>query len=156
PTTLSAYGAVRGDFPQVVFQCAANVSGKTLAPPGRRALPYTLSCDAVGSPRLGWIRTEVLENALSYPLKMDLTAQAAIAVSGAAFASAMGAAAAPFTLLFSLTNARLGTWLPNPRYLRLADGERRLARPRALPRRRRINYLLREIFGMYPDSSRLL
>jgi hypothetical protein len=155
-TALSSHSKSMPGFPQVVYLCAANVSGQGLAPAGRRAVPYTLSCDAVGSPRLGWIGTEKLEEVLSYPLKMDLTTQAAMAVSGAAFASAMGAAAAPFTLLFALTNARLGTWLPNPRFLLDPRQAGRIAPLGGFPRRRRITYLLREIFGIYPAGSRLL
>src|SRR5262249_744276 len=51
----------RGDgFPQVILMATANVSGQGLPPPGRHALPYSLSGDWVGSPLLGWIKTSTL------------------------------------------------------------------------------------------------
>jgi hypothetical protein len=101
------------------------------------------------------VRTETLTNTVKLPLRLDLTVQAAMAVSGAAFASAMGASATPYSVLFALTNARLGTWLPNPYHL--------YHQPRAtdwrnppLPRLRRLHYLIREIFGIYPWNGQLL
>ena len=183
-TWLDVYDSKADGFPQVIFAAAANVSGQELTPPGRRALPYTLSGDWVGSPRLGWIATRDLRGVVSYPFQLDLTVQGAMAVSGAAFASAMGASRRPFSLLLTLTNARLGTWLPNPYYLsqlvntepagdrpagtkaRAANADngaaaarrafnQRWARPRP-PSWRRLPQLLREIFGMYPVDDRLL
>lgn len=188
PTPLSTYCTKVSGFPQVVFLAAANVSGQDLAPPGRRAVPYTLSGDWVGSPRLGWVPTALMEQQTKYPVRMDLTTQAAMAISGAAFASAMGASAAPFSLLFAMTNARLGTWLPNPRFLyrqqeslsrnaapapgtyarlgkwlpdpgylyRQQEGPSRSAPQPGLPSQRRLTYLIREIFGIYPSDGRML
>lgn len=172
-TALDTYCSHVPGFPQVVFVAAASVSGQTLTPPGRRVLPYTLSGDWVGSPRLGWIRPAEAHEVVSRPFRRDLTTQGAMAVSGAAFASAMGASGGPFSLLFALTNARLGTWLPNPYFLnkhsrdnpqshatpswqylgRETDCRWKVPRP---PRRRRLSYLLREIFGIYPKDGQLL
>ncbi|SCL34901.1 Patatin-like phospholipase [Micromonospora rhizosphaerae] len=163
-------------FPQVIFLTAANVSGQRVTPPGRKVLPYTLSGDWIGSPRLGWIDAEALENAVRHPLRLDLTTQAAMAISGAAFASAMGAAATPFSLLFALTNARLGTWLPNPLFLYkhppapdvheadAADAPGSAQAPTVpshwryprLPSWRRLHFLVREIFGIYPWNAQML
>lgn len=146
-------------FPQVIFLTAANVSGQQVTPPGRKVLPYTMSGDWIGSPRLGWIRAQALPKAMPHPLRLDLTTQAAMAISGAAFASAMGASATPYSLLFTLTNARLGTWLPNPWFLhqhvtraRPADAWRY---PR-LPSWRRLQFLIREVFGAYPWDGQML
>jgi hypothetical protein len=155
-------------FPQVILMATANVSGQDLTPPGNHALPYSLSGDWVGSPLLGWIKTSTLRNGsqngkgkTSSVLGADLTTQAAMAISGAAFASAMGAARSPYSLLFTLTNARLGTWLPNPRFLAHhlqaagTKGSTRWANPR-LPRWRSMPYLLRELFGVYRPDGRLV
>ena len=56
-----------------------------------------------------------LEEELDAHLRMDITVQNAVAVSGAAFASAMGAQARAYQTLLALSNARLGTWLPKLR-----------------------------------------
>ncbi|HKE66922.1 MAG TPA: patatin-like phospholipase family protein [Micromonosporaceae bacterium] len=166
------------DFPQVILMASANVSGQDLTPPGRHALPFSLSGDWVGSPLLGWIKTSTLLRGptettrrgkprrrrpiTSGVLGADLTTEAAMAVSGAAFASAMGAAHSPYSLLFTLTNARLGAWLPNPRFLahhrESSDlrESRRWAHP-LLPHWRAMPYLLRELFGIYrPDGPLVL
>lgn len=155
-TPLETYCSTMEGFPRVTFLAAANVSGSDLTPPGRRALPYTLSGDWIGCPRLGWIRTSQARRLSGYPIRMDLTTQAAMAISGAAFASAMGASAVPFSLLFTLTNARLGTWLPNPRFLRRHATEDAGGPLPGIPRWRRLPYFFREIFGIYPPDSKML
>ncbi|MCW6009400.1 hypothetical protein K1W54_33380 [Micromonospora sp. CPCC 205371] len=154
-TPLEHYCSTVDGFPRVTFLAAANVSGSDLTPPGRRALPYTLSGDWIGCPRLGWIRTSRARRLGGYPVEMDLTTQAAMAISGAAFASAMGASAVPFSLLFTLTNARLGTWLPNPRFLRHTEKDPGGPLP-GIPHWRRLPYFVREIFGIYPPDSKML
>lgn len=155
-TDLDTYGARAPGSPQMIFSAAANVSGQQQAPPGRRAVPFTFSSDYVGGPTTGWVDTWHLRQVASPTLRLDLTVQAAQAISGAAFASAMGRHGKPFGVLLALTNARLGAWLPNPGCLRqLADeGPRAWWLPR-LPDRRRLPYLAREIFGVYPARSRL-
>ncbi|WP_250031410.1 hypothetical protein [Paractinoplanes maris] len=150
-THLHEYGRKAEGFPQVVHVAAANVSGQALAPPGRRVITYSMSGDYVGGPQLTWIPAADLEH-LRWPLRLDSTVQAAMAVSGAAFASAMGASATPFSLLLTLTNARLGTWLPNPAH----PGRQAGATFRRTFRQRDLRYMLREIFGRYPLSDPLL
>jgi hypothetical protein len=155
-TTLSCYGRRRPGFPQVIFAAAAALSGNERTPPGRRAVSFTFSSDYVGGPDVGWVRTAGLEHAVSANLRSDVTVQTAMAVSGAAFASAMGRQARAYQTLLALSNARLGTWLPNPASLdRLAraDGDWRLPR---LPRVRRLSYLIREVLGQFPYDDRLL
>lgn len=155
-TTLSRYGARVDGFPQVIFAAAANLSGSDRTPPGRRAVSFTLSHDWIGGPDVGWMPTSYVERTAHGQLRRDLTVQAAVAISGAAFASAMGRQARAYQTFFALSNARLGAWLPNPAFLHLRQktaGDWRLPQ---LPRLRRLNYLLREIFGAFPPQDRLL
>src|SRR5919198_807424 len=165
-TRISDYAArpPSGDFPKVIFAAAANLSGQDRTPPGRHAVSYTLAGDFVGGPDVGWVKTEKLERHVSRHLARDLTVQAAVAISGAAFASAMGRQAKAFQTFFALSNARLGAWLPNPAFLygeAIDPGEdprtarKQWTRPR-LPWVRRLSYLLREIAGRYPCENRLL
>ena len=158
PTTLSRYGErPRPEgFPQVIFVGAAALSGQSRTPPGRRAVSFSMSSDYVGGPDVGWVRTSTMEATCKPALRRDVTVQAAMAVSGAAFASAMGRHADAIQRLLALSNVRLGTWLPNPGFLA------ELARPKAgwrtprLPNARRLPYQLREIIGAYPAEGRML
>jgi hypothetical protein len=160
-TVLSQYGAPpkTGGFPQVIFAAAANLSGSDRTPPGRPAVSFTLSHDWIGGPDLGWMPTAYLEGSVRGQLQRDLTVQAAVAISGAAFSSAMGRQTRAYQTFFALSNARLGAWLPNPAFVHLrqsagdAGGDWRLP---GLPRLRRLTYLLREIFGAFPPQDRLL
>jgi hypothetical protein len=156
PTTLSAYGRPVEGFPQVIFVAAAALSGQSRTPPGRRAAAFSLSWDYVGGPDVGWVRTSTLEKTCKPALRRDVTVQAAMAVSGAAFASAMGRHADAVQRLLALSNVRLGTWLPNPGFL--AELGRRYAgwRTPRLPGARRLPYQLREIIGAYPAEGRML
>ncbi|MEU5048911.1 hypothetical protein [Streptomyces sp. NPDC021096] len=156
PTPLHRYGCRHPGFPQVIFAAAANLSGSDRTPPGRRAVSFTLSHDYVGGPDVGYARVDSLEQRTGRLIRRDLTVQSAMAVSGAAFASAMGTQARTFQTLFALSNARLGTWLPNPAALGplwKADSDWRLPPQPAI---RRLSYLLREITGRYPMDDRLL
>ena len=152
--------AAGGHFPKVIFAASANLSGQDRTPPGRRAVPFTFASDYIGGPDVGWVSTKWLlgHHRMSPQLQGDLTVQAAVAISGAAFASAMGSQARPYQTFLALTNARLGSWLANPRYLvaraqRAADGDWTMPR---LPRLRRLTYLLREIFGVFPSDGQML
>ncbi|WP_344073755.1 hypothetical protein [Streptomyces crystallinus] len=154
-TSLSVYGARKEHFPQVIFAGAANLSGSDRTPPGRKAVSYSLSHDYVGGPDVGYACTACLEQRSRRHIARDLTVQSAVAVSGAAFASAMGAQARAFQTLFALSNARLGSWLPNPGALAQQWNAPRWPSPPA-PLIRRLPYLLREVFGRYPMDDRLL
>ncbi|MPY97920.1 MAG: patatin-like phospholipase family protein [Actinophytocola sp.] len=159
-TRLSTYGAVEEGmrFPQVIFAAAAQLTGESRTPPGLNCVSYTMSADWVGGPDIGWTATSPLEVALKdrIHLKRDLTVQGAVAISGAAFASAMGRAARWYQVLLAVSGARLGTWLPNPGYLhaeaRSGGGWER----QPLPSARRLPYLLKEVFGSYSHHDRLL
>ena len=156
PTTLSAYGDRPDRFPQVIFVAAAALSGQSRTPPGRRSAAFTLSGDYVGGPDLGWVRTSTLEKTCKPALRRDVTVQAAMAVSGAAIASAMGRHAAAVQRLLALSNVRLGTWLPNPAFLAVLGQPRVGWRTPRLPNARRLPYQLREIIGAYPAEGRML
>jgi len=139
--------------PHLIFAAAANLSGQDDAPPGRKATPFTFSHDWIGGPKVGYVSTEALHTATSGAVQADLTVQSAVAVSGAAFASAMGRQARAAQTLLALSNARLGTWLPNPRWL---DGARSHWHDPRMPRLRRVTYLMREIIGRFSRDDRLL
>jgi hypothetical protein len=144
-------------FPQLIFSCAAHVSGQDITPPGRNVVPWTMSGDYVGSPLLGWARTEQLYAATPPTVRRDLTVQAAQAISGAAIASQMGRMQQLYSKLLTLSNVRLGSWLPNPTYidqLTAIDGPA-WWRPR-IPRRRYLNSLVRELVGHFPSDGPLL
>jgi hypothetical protein len=156
PTPLSTYAKPVPGHPQVIFAAAANLSGFERTPPGRHATSYSLSHDWIGGPLVGYVHTSALtEERLKPPLTHDLTVQSAVAVSGAAFASAMGRQQRAFQTLLALSNARLGTWLPNPAWLSERSGSGDWLQPR-LPRIRRLTYLIREIVGSFDASDRLL
>jgi hypothetical protein len=153
-STLSTYGKRPRSFPEVIFAAAANLTGEGRTPPGLNCVSYTLSADWVGGPDVGWVRTGKLEGLVRNRLRRDLTVQGAVAVSGAAFASAMGRGARWFQVLFAVSGARLGAWLPNPHFL-LTAKRNGWAYP-GLPRARRLPYLVREVLGLHSYSDRLL
>jgi hypothetical protein len=142
-------------FPQVIFCASAHCSDPDETPPGRHVLPFTFSHDYVGGPEIKWYPTRKMRERRSQQLQADLTVQAAMAASGAAFASATGSYQGAANLILALANARLGMWLPNPSQLKLIDSEDQWWRPRP-PWIRRLSYLLREIFGWYPQELPLV
>lgn len=157
-TTLSTYAnnADRDGMPHVIFGAAAAMSGNDRTPPGRRAVSFTFSHDYIGGPDVGWVRTEALERGMNDRFRRDLTVQSAMAISGAAFASSMGSQADSFQTLFAISNARLGTWLPNPAFLAEMADRRFRWTDQSVPRIRGLRYLLREVFGSYPFDDPML
>ena len=163
-TTLSAYARLKPTtpFPDFIFAAAANLTGERRTPPGRTATSFVLSADWMGGPDVGWVKTCEVERVSPFRLRRDLTVQAAVAISGAAFASAMGRAARWYQLILALTGARLGAWLPNPCFLntsrrgRKEDGSIGDWTLPGSPSVRRITYLLREILNIHPIEERLL
>jgi hypothetical protein len=164
PTWLHLYGLTKG--PKFVFACSATISGPDKPAPGLNAVSFVMSADYIGGPELGWFRTDKLFEAASPRIRRDLTVEAAVAVSGAAFASAMGRQNKGIEKLLAISGARLGTWLPNPNYVRqLSDttgpnssGSGPLPRvwPKSLPSIRGGGYLYREIFGINDRDARLV
>jgi hypothetical protein len=121
---------------------------------GVRALTFTFSDDFVGmrSPQWDEGETRVLSVDDRVP-SADYVARlrpprsgprlgsvsAAVAMSGAAFTSAMGRASLGTTnALLAALNVRLGVWMPNPRYPQSTQWKRP-----------GMSYLLKEIFGVY-------
>ncbi|MWA09340.1 patatin-like phospholipase family protein [Streptomyces sp. BA2] len=148
--------ARRGRFPQVIFAASAAVSLRNRTAPGRPAVPFTFASDYIGGPDTGWVRTDTMEKTAHPLIRRDLTVQSAMAVSGAAFASAMGTQTMAFERLLALSNLRLGTWVPNPAYLaEVARHGPDWIMPR-LPRVRRLRYQVQELVGRYSDTSPLL
>jgi hypothetical protein len=129
-----------------VLCAAAQVSGPRLAPPRRRAVTWTFDSDWVGGPEIGWCRTAAMEKVLAEHGKDgDLSLFGAVAISGAAFGSAMGRhSKGSLDALFAIANARLGVWLPNPAQLQFGSWKYR---------RRHLGYLLREVFGRYSHHA---
>jgi hypothetical protein len=157
-TTLSHYGRTDVKFPQVIFAAAANLTGEGRTPPGLSCVSYTMSADWVGGPDVGWVRTGTLEQVVPARFQRDLTVQGAVAISGAAFASAMGRSARWFQVLLAVSGSRLGAWLPNPGFVLAAPQHPQRngwAYP-GLPQARRLPYLWREVLGIHSHSDRLL
>lgn len=156
PTPLNPYAQRVEGFPQVIFAASAAVSLRNRTAPGRPAVPFTFASDYCGGPDTGWIRTGTLQKTAPALIGRDLTVQSAVAVSGAAFASAMGSQTMFMERLLALSNVRLGTWVPNPLYLaELATYGPNRIMPR-LPRVRRLRYQLQELVGRYADTTPLL
>jgi hypothetical protein len=155
-TWLSDYACRQEGFPEVTFMATANITGEGLTPPGRPAIPFALRHDYIGSPQAGWVRTDFLQE-LTWPcIVKDLTVEAAMAISGASFASAMGSRTRFYELFLALSNARLGAWLPNPYFVALKLQHLDDWTIPGLPGKRRLSYLAREIFGVHPGDGRLL
>jgi len=164
-TTLSTYArpaTSAGDFPEFIFAASANLTGEGRTPPGLNAVSFTMSAGWVGGPDVGWVDTATLEAISPSRLRRDISVQGAVAISGAAIASAMGRFARWYQIILAISGARLGAWLPNPVFL----GEMRDARDEkgdlidwtgpGLPRVRRATYLFRELFNIHPYKERLL
>jgi hypothetical protein len=134
--------------PYHLINAALNVQGSDYANRrGRNADFFLFSPTHVGSEATGYCETGALESATS----LDLAT--AMAISGAAFSSNMGASSIrALTPTLALLNVRTGYWLANPRY-RAPQAEH------ATPTRRRPSrtskwYLWSEISGrLYEDSD---
>ncbi|MDQ4145451.1 MAG: hypothetical protein M3198_17260, partial [Actinomycetota bacterium] len=152
PTALPEMARRVSDQPELVVCAAANVSGAELAPPGRRAVTFTLGPDWAGGPQIRYVRTTALCEALGPSLAGDTTLLTAMAISGAAFASAMGRhSKGTLNSILAATNLRLGVWLPSPDHAAaVAQGTARRVRTRSLA------YLLREVLGRYDPGAPLL
>jgi hypothetical protein len=156
-TRLDRYGHSGPDGPKFVFAAAAALSGDAKPAPGLNAVSYVLSADYIGGPALGWLNTAETIEISSSRIQRDLTVQAAVAVSGAAFASAMGRMNKGFQSLLAVSGARLGTWLPNPVFVKNAkDNAAQPLYPKALPSVRGAGYFYRELFGINRKQARLV
>ena len=157
-TRLDKYGKAQAGGPKFVFAAAAAISdGDIRPPPGLNAVSFVMTADCVGGPALGWLKTPELCQAAPPRIERDLTVEAAVAVSGAAFSSAMGRQNKGIQTLLALSGARLGTWLPNPRFARIAQCKAaKLSFPKALASVRGAGYFYRELFGINKSDARLV
>lgn len=173
-TWLTTYGRVHAGRPKIhadgpnvhsggpkfIFAAAATVTGEGKPAPGLNAVSYVMSTDYIGGPELGWLKTQQLFSQAPPRIKRDLTVMTAVAVSGAAFASAMGRHQKGFEKLLAVSGARLGTWLPNPRFVaNLVSAERddtKKTGPKSLPAIRGAGYFYRELFGLNDRDARLV
>ena len=156
-TWLDRYGHTTEGGPKFVFAAAAALSGDAKPAPGLNAVSYVLSADYIGGPAVGWLDTKEIIAVAPPRIKRDLTVQAAMAISGAAFASAMGRMNKGFQSLLAVSGARLGTWLPNPTFVKYAkDHATEPLYPKALPSMRGAGYFYRELFGINKLHARLV
>jgi hypothetical protein len=165
-TRLWDYGHAPPEGPKFIFATAATLSGEATPAPGLNAVSYVLSADYIGGPQLGWLNTQHLLDVAPPRIKRDLTVEASVAVSGAAFASAMGRQNKGYQKLLALSGARLGTWLPNPNLIgklvcaQKGDctdpDDKKRPWPTSLPTIRGAGYFYRELFGLNYDDARLV
>ncbi|ORW94389.1 hypothetical protein AWB92_11605 [Mycobacterium sp. IEC1808] len=157
-TWLDQYGKAQTGGPKFVFAAAAAISDGDIRPaPGLNAVSFVMTADYVGGPALGWLKTAELRHASPPRIQRDLTVEAAMAVSGAAFASAMGRESKGIQSLLALSGARLGTWLPNPLFVRNAQLKAAdPSFPKALPSVRGAGYFYRELLGINRFDARLV
>lgn len=129
-------------WPQLVLCAAANIGDETVTPPGRNAVTFTFDSKWIGGPQVGYAPTSTYEDVLGKVRGEDVTIPAAMAISGAALSPCMGVMTKRYLrTLLTLVNARLGVWLPSPRWISThtaADAKR--ARPT-------FGWLLREMNG---------
>jgi len=159
-TLLSTYGAppeaLESHFPHVVFAASATVDDKRAAP-GADRVSYTFCSHFVGGPDVGYVSTPCLEELSPKRLRRDLTVQGAVALSGAAIAASIGSQRAGwYETLMAVSGVRLGAWMPNPAFVNGTYTEGWTWHRPGLPRVRRLNYLLRELFGGHPSDAPLL
>lgn len=155
-TRLSTVGSKQSNFPELLVCAAAQTSGRDMAPPGRRALPFVFSARACGGPELGYVDTQTLEAVLGRERRKPITLFGAVATSGAAFGPAMGRhSKGGLGAIMAIANARLGTWLPNPYHLAALIKDGRPFRLWSLTTWPRLSYWLREIVGQYPVDAKL-
>lgn len=156
-TWLTKHACHQHGFPEVTFNATANITRQDRTPPGRRAVPFTLAHDYIGGPQTGWVCTDFLQKLTKGShIQRDLTIEAAMAISGAAFASAMGSQTRFYEVFLALSNARLGAWLPNPYFVAMKAQQPGNWTIPGLPRKRRLGYFAREIFNIHPSTGRLL
>jgi len=111
--TLSALVAPKTFGPYHLINAALNIQGSDYANRrGRNADFFLFSPAYIGSVATGYCKTKTMEDATT----LDLAT--AMAVSGAAFSSNMGASSIrALTATLALLNVRTGYWLKNPKAL---------------------------------------
>jgi hypothetical protein len=113
------------DEPALVIATTANINANREVPPGRGGFCLAFDPDKVrlrGDPRAGEPEVEVDTTDYEHLLgHTRFTLFDVVAISGAAFSPLMGAATrGAYRILFTLTNMRLGIWMPHPEVVRRA------------------------------------
>lgn len=108
---------------------------------GRDADFFLFSAKYVGSDSTGYIATKDIE-----PELIPLDLGTAMAISGAAAASNMGANLRQWSTTLALLNVRLGYWFPHPKYVRRNSRWLKFLQTSNL-------YLLSEMFGLLREST---
>ena len=151
---LSKISGLRG--PYHLINAALNIEeSKTANRRGRNADFFIFSPQFVGSKTTDYVRTADMEDVVS-----NLSLAAAMATSGAAVSSNMGAEnIKPLTPTLALLNIRLGFWLRNPRVLARArpHPEPASMRGRFHEYKRHRNFLanyyfIAEMFGLLSET----
>lgn len=166
PQLLSSYGvtaewAGKRRYPELIVCAAANISERGI-PTGRKAVSFTFGPSEVGGKDIGWVRTAEMERALAGVRKKDVTLPSAVAISGAALSPAMGKMTRPgVRSLMAIVNARLGVWIPNPRWMqRFTAFNTQILPPDSPPLdfrdRPRAGYWLKEIVGWHRKGDKFL
>jgi hypothetical protein len=141
-------------FPELLVCAAANVSDAGATPPGTDVTGFVYSPGTVGGPLIGEMATPDYVAMVGQRRRLDATLPAAVAMSGAAVAPAMGRMTlGPLRLALALANVRLGVWMPSPRRGRhpVGTGGRATRLTAANPSPVR---LLWEAIGRHPLESR--
>jgi hypothetical protein len=127
--------------PYQLINSALNVQDSKIANRrGRNADFFIFSRNFIGSKATGYARTPDVEKVAS-----DLDLGTAMAVSGAAASSEMGAATIkPLAPTLALLNVRLGYWLRNPNRVVRREGRNKLAN----------FYFLAEMFGFLNEKRK--
>ena len=140
------FSAIKDDYgPYQIINAALNIRGSKYANQrGRDADFFVFTSKYTGSRATGYLDTAAVQGAVP-----DLDLAAAMAISGAAASSNMGAnTIKALTPTLAILNVRLGFWLPNPRAI--AGGRSLLAK---------MNdqfYFAKELFGRLTEDSDLI
>ena len=117
-TRLSGLATVDG-APDLVIACTANINASRAVPAGRGGFCLAFDPRSVtlrGDPRCGEPEASARTKDYEYLLgHTRFTLFDVVAISGAAFSPLMGAATrGAYRILLTLTNMRLGVWMPHP------------------------------------------
>ena len=109
----------KGVGPVYIYCAAANTLADRSAPPGRNAVPFNFTASFCGADIVCRLPTSHLEACMG-----ELPVSGAVAISGAAFSPTMGKHTNRLlTFLMTVLNARLGMWVPNPRFHQVSHAE---------------------------------
>ena len=111
--------------PKLVIATTANINANREVPPGRGGFCLAFASDKVtlrADPRCGEPNVEANTTDYEYLLgHTRFTLFDVVAISGAAFSPLMGAATrGAYRIVLTLTNLRLGVWMPHPDVVRRA------------------------------------